>query len=389
MIGNLGKTAADIVVKIKADTSDYNRSLKNTEGTTSAFASKMARYGKTLGLSLGVAAAGFTVAAVKMAAAEEVVSRQTASLLKAQGVMWEDVGQSLDAYLKQLELLTGYNDTDLQEAFNSMIAAGMSYTEALDSMNTVTSMSYSLGRDLSSMALLVGKAYNGQTGELSRYGIVLDETLSKEEKFAGLNQYVADNFADASDRTETLAGQMDVLKNSMFNVAEEMGAELLPDLIDDLESLNKWGQEGGWQDTAYALTTIADALRTIGKAASVGLHAGGMMKNAAQWMFLDDADVDAGSYKRAVGHTQRISEIMGFTDPYTAPEKRYFTPEGEVNKAQWEKLTTAVEENTAATQENTEVTSDSSTWAPQGRSERTYDLGTYDMSGATIHANRS
>jgi len=217
-----------------------------------------------MGVAGAAAAVAISAKFVKMAAEEEVVSRRTAALLKAQGIMWEDVSASLDAYLKDLERLTAYNDTDLQESFNTLIVSGMTYAEAIESMNTVTSMSYSLNRDLVSMAMLVGKAYNGQTGELSRYGIVLDQNLDKSQKFSALQSYVNDNFADAADRTDTLTGQMDVLKNSMFNVAEAMGAELMPDLISGLEDINKWGDEGGWQATSDALSTIADSMIAIG-----------------------------------------------------------------------------------------------------------------------------
>lgn len=275
-LGNLGKGAAGVMIHIKGDESQYQKALSNANNSTNTFASSVSRYGKAMGLALGTAAVGFAAMSIKMAAAEEVVSRRTSALLKAQGVAWDDVSESVDAYMKRLELLTSYNDTDLQEAFNQLIASGMSYTEAMESMNTVTSMAYSLNRDLTSMSMLVGKAFNGQTGELSRYGIVLDDTLSEQEKFAGLTKYVADNFADASDRTGTLSGQLDVLKNSAFNIAEEMGAELLPDLITHLESLNKWGQDGGWKDTGDAIKSIAEALMNLGYAAAMVTDVVGM-----------------------------------------------------------------------------------------------------------------
>jgi len=185
---------------------------------------------------------------VKMAAAEEAVSRQTEALLKSQGVMWNNVSGELDSYMKQLEDLTAYNDTDLQQAFNTMIAAGMSYTEAIESMNTVTSMSFSLNRDLASMALLVGKAYNGQTGELSRYGIVLDESLDKTEKFAGLQKYVGDNFADASERADTFEGNMDSLRHETSNFLEAMGDPLLDPLSKFIGLL----AEGSEESTLFA-----------------------------------------------------------------------------------------------------------------------------------------
>lgn len=239
----IGRSAKDILIHIKGDDKDFQGAIRNSDKSMGTFASKMQQYGPMIGAAFVGAAAGFVAMSVKMSAAEEAVSRQTEALLKSQGVMWTNVSGELDSYMKQLEDLTAYNDTDLQQAFNTMIAAGMSYTEAIESMNTVTSMSFSLNRDLASMALLVGKAYNGQTGELSRYGIVLDESLDKTEKFTGLQQYVADNFADASDRADTFEGQMEGLKNETSNFAEALGAELLPGLTDFVKLLVEGSEE--------------------------------------------------------------------------------------------------------------------------------------------------
>jgi len=247
----IGRSAKDILIHIKGDDKDFQGAIRNSDKSMGTFASKMQQYGPMIGAAFVSAAAGLVAMSVKMAAAEEAVSRQTEALLKSQGLMWSSVSDELNMYMKDLERLTAYNDTDLQVAFNAMIAAGMSYTEAMENMNTVTSMSYSLNRDLNSMALLVGKAYNGQTGELSRYGIVLDESLDKTEKFAGLQKHVADNFADASERTDSLEGQTQTLKNEMSNFAEAMGAELIPATTEFISALNSMGIAGQELGTTF------------------------------------------------------------------------------------------------------------------------------------------
>lgn len=240
--GSLGKSANNVMIHIKGDSKSLDSAVNSSDRKLGSFASKAKAYGPMIGAAFAGAAVGFIAMSVKMAAAEEAVSRQTEALLKSQGVMWKSVSHDLNAYMKDLEELTAYNDTDLQMAFNAMIAAGMSYTQAMESMNTVTSMAFSLNRDLQGMALLVGKAYNGQTGELSRYGIVLDETLDKTEKFAGLQEYVASNFADASARTETLEGQMALLNHEMSNFAEAVGDQIIPPLTNMIQLMNKTGQ---------------------------------------------------------------------------------------------------------------------------------------------------
>lgn len=244
----IGRSAKDILIHIKGDDKDFQRAIKNSDTSMGSFSSKMQKYGPAIGAAFVGAAAGVVAMSVKMAAAEEAVSRQTEALLKSQGIMWNNVSGELDSYMKQLEDLTAYNDTDLQQAFNTMIAAGMSYTEAMESMNTVTSMAYSLNRDLATMALLVGKAYNGQTGELSRYGIVLGDIKDKTEAFNKVQEFVADNFADASDRADTYEGSMETLKNETSNFLEAMGDPLL----DPLSKFIRMLADGSEESTSFA-----------------------------------------------------------------------------------------------------------------------------------------
>ena len=269
----IGRSAKDILIHIKGDDKDFQGAIRNSDKSMGTFASKMQAYGPAIGAAFVGAAAGLVVMSVKMAAAEEAVSRQTEALLKSQGMMWSSVSDDLNLYMKDLERLTAYNDTDLQVAFNSMIAAGMTYTEAMENMNTVTSMSYSLNRDLNSMALLVGKAYNGQTGELSRYGIVLDESLDKTEKFAGLQKHVADNFADASERTDSFEGQMQTLNNEMSNFAEALGNELIPASTTAIGALNSMGIAG--QELGATLGRVLALPVTL--PSQLGEHAANMM----------------------------------------------------------------------------------------------------------------
>ncbi len=267
VFSSLGASANQILIRIKGDDKDFQGAIRRSNNSMASFTSKMKAAGPMIGAAFATAAVGVVAMSVKMAAAEEVVTRQTKALLKAKGIMWGDVKDEVTDYINELETLTTYNDTDLQIAFNSMIASGMSYTEAMESMNTVTSMSYSLNRDLASMALLVGKAYNGQTGELSRYGIVLDESLEKSEKFTALQKHVADNFADASARADTFEGKMETMKNIVDDTAEAFGNELIPQLSYYLDAVIEAsdGTEQLGKTLGEAITFPGDVIQNMGE----------------------------------------------------------------------------------------------------------------------------
>jgi len=273
VFGSLGSSANQVLIKIKGDDKDFQGAINRSDKSMDGFAAKAKAAGPMIGAAFAAAAVGFVAMSVKMAAAEEAVTRQTEALLKSQGIMWGSVKSEVTDYINELEALTAYNDTDLQVAFNSMIAAGMSYTEAMDSMNTVTAMSFSLNRDLASMALLVGKAYNGQTGELSRYGIVLDETLDKSEKFIGLQKYVADNFANAEERTDSLEGSMGRLKNSTDDVMEALGARLIPEITSFTDHV--FAASGGAEEFGDVLGRLAAMPLTLPR--MLGEHTANMI----------------------------------------------------------------------------------------------------------------
>ena len=191
--------------------------------------------------AVGVAASamGAIVGAVllKSAAEEEAVSRLTEGLLESQGESWDELGGHIDAYLKKLERLTGFNDTDLQVSFNSLLSMGMDYQSALKAMTSVTDLAFSKNMDLESSAKLIGKAFVGETGELKRYGIVLDDTLSASEKYAGLTDFIATNLTSATARTESFTGKLDVLKNSLLNIGEAKMHLLLEPLGDTIQKI--------------------------------------------------------------------------------------------------------------------------------------------------------
>ena len=318
----IGRSAKDILIHIKGDDKDFQGAIRNSDKSMGTFASKMQQYGPMIGAAFVTAAAGFVAMSVKMAATEEAVSRQTEALLKSQGLMWRAVDEDLNAYMKDLERLTAFNDTDLQQAFNTMLAAGMSYTDAMESMNTVTSMSYSLNRDLASMALLVGKAYNGQTGELSRYGIILDDTLSKTEKFSGLQAYVANNMADAAERTDSLEGQMQTLNNEMSNFAEAMGAELIPATTGFISALNSMGIAGQELGTTFGrfLTLPWDLPAQLGEHTANMITMNKLRKSGVDTeeelvsLLRLQSDQLVGMSDAEFERKMQLMEIFGFTD---------------------------------------------------------------------------
>ena len=172
-LGGLG--AKDILIQLKGDNKDFKNAMTDSDKSMGNLTNSVKKYGPAMAAAFAVGTAAFIANTVQMAAAEEVVNRQTESMLKSQGVMWSSVKNEVVDYINELERLTAYGDTDLQMAFNRMISSGMSYTEAMESMKMITDIAYTRNIDLVASAESLGASVI--TASIAWY----DATFSSEE----------------------------------------------------------------------------------------------------------------------------------------------------------------------------------------------------------------
>lgn len=233
----MARSKIDILISARDQAS---KKLKKIQG----LAGKMGKAFVAGGAIAGVALVGLTAKMISMAAEEERVTAITKNLLQKQGVSWDEVGAKTDKYLKKLEALTSFNDTELQEAFNELISSGVDYKTALSAMTQVTDLAVAKNIDLKTSAQLLGKAYVGQTGSLSRYGIILDVTKKlTEEQIRAIkdqNQVITDTRGKFSKAFRTLMTQESGLR-SLQDAYRDTTAEIegmgfaLDDMSDDME----------------------------------------------------------------------------------------------------------------------------------------------------------
>ena len=100
----------------------------------------------------------------------------------------------------------------------------------------VLDLAAATGQDLNSAAIMVGKSFTGQTGAMSRAGVVLEQQALSIARAAGevdefnfLLKQMDLNFkgiAEALGRTEY--GKIEQMKNEIADMGEELGTKLLP-----------------------------------------------------------------------------------------------------------------------------------------------------------------
>jgi DNA repair exonuclease SbcCD ATPase subunit len=135
--------------------------------------------------------------------------------------------------------VTIYDDEMIKNAMSTMQnIAKFSSVETLEqATKAAMGLADAFGMDLNTAMMLVGKAAAGNTAMLGRYGIVLDETASQEEKFNQVLQIGASYFSISEERAKSSTGKLEQLKNSWGELQEMLAGGIVPILSKTVDIL--------------------------------------------------------------------------------------------------------------------------------------------------------
>ena len=174
--------------------------------------------------------------------------------------------KEVEDQISAMSRASGIADTDYRKSLEALTRGTKDVRTAMKDMNLVMDISTALQTDSATVADALAKAYQGNfkaLGALSpemktmiKDGASLDEVMSVLSKTFG---------GAAANSAETAAGKMKILKNSIGETSESIGAALLPIVEAVLPILNKFAS---WaQDNPKAFLAIAAAIG--GVAASI------------------------------------------------------------------------------------------------------------------------
>lgn len=156
--------------------------------------------------------------------AQEDADRSLRAALELTGREVESNAAHYKEYASELQNATIYGDEQIQSIQTLLLQMTSLSQDGIDRATRGTlGLASALGMDLNAAALLVQKAMAGQFATLSRYGIVLDENLSAEEKKAQLLEKLDVLYGRATAATETFSGRIAQLKNAWGDAQEEIG----------------------------------------------------------------------------------------------------------------------------------------------------------------------
>ena len=169
------------------------------------------------------------VSLVKSAVESEDAVNKLNIALKNQGVFSKELSKEMQAYASELQKTSTFSDEAIIRTQAMLTTFGLAGKSMKDATQSALDLASGLGIDLNTAAMLIGKAFAGETGTLSRFGIIIDENIPRSEKFAAAIDQINQRFGgEAANATQTFSGRVAVLGNQFDDIKEKIGGSIIP-----------------------------------------------------------------------------------------------------------------------------------------------------------------
>lgn len=254
----------------KTETAERAKILKDYETQSTKSTSSI---GQSMGKLLALAGIGTGLYGLKRAftsiteaamESENAEFRMTAAL-RLTGDATDSNIRQLKRYAEELKKLTIYGDEEILLQMSMAKSMGTS-TRELDRV-TVAAMGLAAAynKDLSEAMRIVTLASQGETGQLKRMGIIIDQNLGPQERYNQLIALGARNFDMAVAATQTAGGSLKQYQNAMHGTKAAIGSALLPAIATYYKTMQVYLEQNqndlkAWAEgTIGILTTVVNA----------------------------------------------------------------------------------------------------------------------------------
>ena len=233
-----------------------------TTGEKAQFAIRKAAVPAAAALTgLAVALGGATKAAM------EDQQEQAALALTLQNVTGAGAKQTaqIEEQISAMSRASGVADTDYRKALEALVRGTKDVNLAMKDMNLVMDISTATGMDSTSVADALAKAYQGNFKALRSLSPEMATMIKEGATLNEVMDVLGGTFGGATAKNaETAAGKMAILKNSISETKESIGAALLPVVEAVLPVLQKFAD---WaQNNPQAFLFIAGAISAVAAA---------------------------------------------------------------------------------------------------------------------------
>jgi len=200
-------------------------------------------------------------------AAMEDQQEQAALALTLQNVTGAGAKQTaqIEDQISAMSRASGIADTEYRKSLEALVRGTKDVDMAMKDMNLVMDISTALQMDSSTVADSLAKAYQGNFKALRSLSPEMATMIKEGASLNEVMDVLGGTFGGATAKSaETAAGKMKILKNSIGETKESIGAALLPVLEAVLPVLNKFA---AWaQDNPKAFLFIAGAIGAVAAA---------------------------------------------------------------------------------------------------------------------------
>ena len=196
------------------------------------------------GMNLQTLVAGVALRGMAKATGEqEMADAQLAASLERVQAGLSATLPDLKAFAAEIQRLTTYGDEASMGAMARLAnIAGLVGEPLKEATRAAVGLAAACEIDLNTAAMLVGRAFLGQTDLLKRYGVEVDANATKQEQLAQVLEKGNAAFAIAEARARTATGRFRQFKNAAGDVVQVIGLALataLKPLIEHMTEVAK------------------------------------------------------------------------------------------------------------------------------------------------------
>ncbi|MBQ7404229.1 MAG: hypothetical protein IJW05_12425 [Lentisphaeria bacterium] len=148
--------------------------------------------------------------------------------LKVKGDAYRTLTPELMRFNSAMQQQTIYGDEQIAMIQAQGLNMGITSDRIKEATEAAIGLAAAYDMQLGSAMMLIARASQGQTQMLSRYGIVLGENLSPQEKYAKLLELGASKMDIARAKTKTLEGSLAQMNNAIGDAKESIGQVFAP-----------------------------------------------------------------------------------------------------------------------------------------------------------------
>lgn len=230
----MASDAGELVVKISADVSDMKAALQVLTQNVGQVGAETVASGNIMGdvfEKLGTLVVGFAKDSILAFGQQEQI------LVRLTNLVGTDASNSFQVYAEHIQETTAFSHEQVLAMDAQLAAFGLMPNEINKASEALIDYAAQTGKTLPEAADVLGRAMAGNSRELKALGVEIFATDDRSTKFNKTIETLTQKFGGVAEQMGgTTLGSLDMLKNSINDMQEEIGRFLASDAV----GFTKW-----------------------------------------------------------------------------------------------------------------------------------------------------